>query len=113
MTQLNATKLFRNISQRTNALRELIQNENLENLIGKCGLLIQLLDGVSQQSTKEVKQIYLDAIFNLSQIEECVPELCRHGLLNILSNYFSLSGDIELIRYSAKVLDKIVSDTFK
>jgi len=42
-------------------------NENLEDLI----------EGIAQENTIEVKQIYLMAIYNLSSVEESVPDLCR------------------------------------
>ena len=49
--------------------------------------------------------MYLDAIYNLSQMAECVPELCRHGLLTTLSEYYSFSNDKDIIRISAKILN--------
>ena len=36
-----------------------------------------------------------------------MPDLCRHGLLNTLSDMYSLSNDREIIRASAKILDNI------
>lgn len=53
--------------------------------------------------------LYLEAVYNLSLINECIPELCRHGLLNSLSEIYSFSTDPDLIRLSAKIIDKIVS----
>jgi len=49
--------------------------------------------------------IYLESIFNLSLIPECIPELCRYGLINNLSNFYSLAGDKDIVRISARVLD--------
>ena len=53
------------------------------------------------EGTKEIKLIYLEAINNLCKLEDTLPELCRHGLMTILSEYFNHSNQKEIVRAAA------------
>lgn len=58
--------------------------------------------------SKEVRMMYLESIFNLSQLEDTAPELVRHGLVDTLSELYSLSPDKDVARTAAKIMDKLV-----
>ena len=58
--------------------------------------------------SKEVRMMYLESIFNLSQLEDTAPELVRHGLVDTLSELYSLSPDKDVVRTAAKIMDKLV-----
>lgn len=58
--------------------------------------------------SKEVRMMYLESIFNLVQLEDTAPEMVRHGLVDTLSELYSLSPDHDVARTSAKIMDKLV-----
>ena len=58
--------------------------------------------------SKEVRMMYLESIFNLSQLEDTAPELVRHGLVDTLFELYSLSPDKDVARTAAKIMDKLV-----
>jgi hypothetical protein len=51
----------------------------------------------------------MDSIFNIAEINECVSELAKSGLIKILSEQFQSSNDKDVIRSTMKILDKVVS----
>jgi len=79
--------MFRSITSKNTILAELIANEDIQSLV----------EGFQMEGTKEIKLIYLDAIFNLCQLEDVVAELCRHGLVVVLCEYYTASNSNDLI----------------
>jgi hypothetical protein len=69
--QYHGASLFRNIMSRVNVLAQIIQNEDFETLIA----------AVDKAGSREVRIMYLQSLFSLTQIGDIAPELARHGLL--------------------------------
>lgn len=106
--QLYSARFFKNLTMKPEIIKERMESEDLDFLVGKKKyILIDLLDRIDFNKSKDVKVVLLESIVNLTDIHESISDLCKNGLIKLLNQIIENNPDMDLVRNSLEIIDKI------